>query len=63
MKYQNWANFEEPKTWILYIFKIYYNQLLKAGTMFTNRNTKYVYKKIVESGSRGREDITSNTIE
>ena len=31
--------------------------------MFTNRNTKYVYKKIVENGSRGREDITSNTIE
>ena len=31
--------------------------------MFTNRNTKYVYKKIVENGSRGREDIASNTIE
>ena len=33
------------------MIKYLYYQLIKTGTMFTNHNTKYIYKNTVENGS------------
>ena len=57
------------KTWILCNFKLEYviiksMQLIKsADTMFTNNNTKYIYEKKVEKGSRKRENVARHNME
>ena len=57
VEYQNWENFKELKTWILYNFKYEYviNKFIQwsksAETIITNYDANYIYKKKVDHES------------